>query len=205
MKQYIVGYGSLMNNASKHRTYPGAGENIPVMIQGFERGWFSRGFPLGFSTTFLGVEAKKTAIINASIFEVPDARLIKQYDAREKSYCRILIDSTSIKLLVKGTLPKGQFWIYMPPLGVRQIASEKFPIVQSYVDIFLSGCLDLQNKYRLKDFTKNCINYTSNWSSHWVNDRIYPRRPFIYQPNAAVIDSLLAQELPNYFEHIKIE
>jgi len=38
-----------------------------------------------------------------------------------------------------------------------------------------------------------------------MNDRIYPRRPFIYQPKAGRIDQLLKEHLPQYFQHIRIE
>jgi len=50
-----------------------------------------------------------------------------------------------------------------------------------------------------------CLATTRDWSEHWVNDRIYPRRPFIYQPRSRQIDSLLAQQLPQYFSRIRIE
>jgi hypothetical protein len=39
----------------------------------------------------------------------------------------------------------------------------------------------------------------------WVNDRVYPRRPFVVQPKAFQIDSLLSRELPQYFSRIRIE
>jgi hypothetical protein len=46
---------------------------------------------------------------------------------------------------------------------------------------------------------------TQGWSTHWVNDRIYPRRPFMYQPSAGEIDQRLNTLLPEIVDAIKIE
>ena len=55
--QYVVGYGSLMQDESRERTSPHAGAAHPVEIAGFKRGWFARGASVGFSTTFAPKEA----------------------------------------------------------------------------------------------------------------------------------------------------
>ena len=34
---------------------------------------------------------------------------------------------------------------------------------------------------------------TTGWNANWVNDRIYPRRPFIYAPGASAIDKILQE------------
>ena len=47
-KQFIIGYGSFMDEASKRRTAPNAGENIPVKVKGFERAWLMRAKQAGF-------------------------------------------------------------------------------------------------------------------------------------------------------------
>jgi hypothetical protein len=85
------------------------------------------------------------------------------------------------------------------------LASEEKPLVQSYVDIFISGCLEQEEQQRLAGFAQRCINSTTDWSAFWVNDRIYPRRPFIYQPKAGLIDHLLNNALPELFQQIHIE
>jgi len=56
------------------------------------------------------------------------------------------------------------------------LPDEDHPIVQSYVDIFLSGCLQLQEQVlpdieAEKDFPSRCIETTHGWSAHWKNDR----------------------------------
>lgn len=41
--QYIVGYGSLMQDESRKRTSPQAGPAYPVEVAGYKRGWFEAG------------------------------------------------------------------------------------------------------------------------------------------------------------------
>lgn len=43
LPQYIVGYGSLIDEQSKKTTDPKAYENIPVLIKGFKRSWCAHG------------------------------------------------------------------------------------------------------------------------------------------------------------------
>src|SRR5262245_16803567 len=42
-------------------------------------------------------------------------------------------------------------------------------------------------------FTQEFIRTTIGWNANWVNDRIYPRRPFIYALNANAIDNALKE------------
>lgn len=44
--QYVIGYGSLMQEESRKRTSPNAGLAEPVEVAGFRRGWFSKGGPV---------------------------------------------------------------------------------------------------------------------------------------------------------------
>lgn len=63
----------------------------------------------------------------------------------------------------------------------------------------------IEQRYNIQGFAKQCIDTTTDWSGFWVNDRIYPRRPFLYQPKAFQIDRLLNEVIPQFFEKIKIE
>lgn len=114
------------------------------------------------------------------------------------------VSKDSIKPLVKGPLPDGQYWIYTT-LSDRSCPSKQFPIVQSYVDVFLSGCFELEKKCKLNGVAKDCINTTKNWSGSWVNDRVHPRRAWEDIPYAMEVDALIAKMLPQYFRLIKIE
>lgn len=204
-KQYIIGYGSLMEDESRQRTSPLASNAYPILIKGFRRGWFQKGIDLGTSTTFLGVVPDNKAILNAVVFPVSKNELWAT-DIRESDYCRVLVSDTNISIL-KNTLPipAGQVWIYVTKPEYIKKSSSRFPIVQSYVDIFITGCIQQEQRYNIEGFAKQCIETTSDWSAFWVNDRIYPRRPFIYQPKAMQIDRLLNEVIPEFFEKIKIE
>ncbi|RFC35399.1 MAG: hypothetical protein DID90_2727554451 [Candidatus Nitrotoga sp. LAW] len=203
--QYIIGYGSLMQDESRKRTTPNANIAYPVKVHGYQRGWFTKGSGVGFSTTFLGVVQSKERMLNAAIYII-DVTEITTMDKREFSYCRLAVEPENYSLLKQDIpLSPGQTWIYVNKPDTIATANRRYPIVQSYVDIFLSGCLELEQRFELKDFAKQCLFTTSNWSTQWVNDRIYPRRPFIYQPKAGRIDQLLKEHLPQYFQHIRIE
>jgi hypothetical protein len=204
--QFIVGYGSLMEDESRMRTSPNAGPAYPAEIKGYRRGWFARGEAVGFSTTYLGVLPDRESHLNGVIYRVDAAELVAT-DKRERSYCRASVASTDIELLARGISlpPDGQTWIYVSKPESVAIPDSRYPIVQSYVDVFLSGCLEQEERFGLAGFSRQCISTTADWSDHWVNDRIYPRRAFVFQPRASQIDRLLITLLPRHFGRIRIE
>ena len=204
--QYIVGYGSLMQDESRKRTSPQAGPAHPVEIVGFRRGWFAKGSPIGFSATYLGVTPDPKGQLNAVIYRVEVSELAAT-DRREAIYCRQSVPLPDINML-EAAPPQttgAQAWIYVNEPETMATPSARYPIVQSYVDIFLSGCFELERSFDLKGFARRCVQSTSDWSPQWVNDRLYPRRPFIYQPKARDIDTLLSEQLPELFSSIRIE
>lgn len=86
LPQYIVGYGSLIDEQSKKITDPQADDNIPVLIKGFKRSWCARGNLPGFNTTFLSLNENE--IFNGVIYRVRNPQEIELYDTRETVYCR---------------------------------------------------------------------------------------------------------------------
>lgn len=204
-KQYIIGYGSLMQEQSRLRTSPSAGLGYPVMVSGYRRGWYARGNNVGFDTTYLGIIPEASSQVNAVLYQIKDEAELLATDRRENFYCRLPVKPPEFKLLVEAPAPSGEVWIYVNRPEGLALPDRQYPIVQSYVDIFLSGCLEQEKKYQLTDFAKQCIKTTRDWSAFWVNDRLYPRRPHIYQPQADRIDLLIKDNLPEYFRKIKIE
>jgi hypothetical protein len=204
--QVIVGYGSLMEDASRQRTSPRAGTAHPVGVAGFRRGWFARGSPVGFSTTYLGVVEDGRARLNGVAYSV-DAAELAATDAREASYCRARVASGDLTPLERGfSFPAdAEAWIYVGTAASIAPPDARFPIVQSYVDVFLSGCLEQEERHGIPGFAAECVATTAGWSADWVNDRIFPRRPFIYQPRARQIDELLSARLGGLFSRIRIE
>jgi hypothetical protein len=96
------------------------------------------------------------------------------------------------------TKVKSDVYIFLSDPGCIKPPSEETPMVQSYVDICINGCLELEALYRTlneplakESFTKEFIRTSSGWSEFWVNDRVYPRRPGAYRPSATDIDKAL--------------
>lgn len=209
--QYIIGYGSLMETASKERSSPTAGPNRPVRVTGYQRAWNTRGGLVGFSTTYLGVQKAEGVEMNAALYLDVNTSDITGTDLREEFYCRDAVAAEAVEVLDgEPLLADAQIWIYYNKPDAVHPPTPRWPIVQSYVDIFLTGCLELEKKVvadRLTNstFSEECILTTEGWSEHWVNDRLYPRRAFIYQPNASRIDRLIHKMLPDEFDAIRIE
>ncbi len=203
--QYIVGYGSLMDSSSKRISEPNAGVNLPVSVTGFQRSWNTHGY---FGITFLGVQPSKSASMVAALYRdfLEDGQLGS--DARERSYCRAAVDPASITMLDGSTVPSAsQIWIYVNKPTTLAAPNAENPITQSYVDLFLSGCMQLQARVSDPkfDFVEQCVRTTDGWSRHWVNDRLYPRRPLANNPMAGQIDQYLKKLLPEFADDIKIE
>lgn len=205
--QFSIGYGSLMEEKSRLRTAPNTGEALPAIVTGFERSFNAAGSSIGFSTTYLGVTESPDATMTAAVYRMFRLEDIKATDAREANYCRQDVPAERIRLLDGSeVLTDAQYWIYVNKPDYRALATERLPLVQSYIDIFVTGCQQLSERaVRFEgNFVVECIRTTKGWSAHWVNDRIYPRRPFIYQPNAGSIDRLLNEHVPE-FRFVRIE
>ena len=204
--QFIVGYGSLMQDESRTRTAPRAGPVHPVEVRGYERGWIARAQTGAFGTTFLGVRPHPASSFNAVMYQVDEDDL-RATDKRESGYCRTIVPPADIKVLESGfSAPQGgQTWIYVSLRDRAAPPSPRYPIVQSYVDVFVLGCIEQEQRFGLAGFSQRCVATTHEWSENWVNDRIYPRRPFVFEPKAAQIDRLLAAQVPDYFATMRIE
>jgi hypothetical protein len=204
---YIFGYGSLIEQASRIRTTPAAIYVLPAEVRGFVRGWWARTGAVGFSTTFLGAIPDGSGSMNGVVYAVTDEELDRT-NKREQGYTPTDITS-SVEILGGSFKPDGKVWVYVNKFKDEQelknsLPSPDFPIVQSYVDICLNGCLQIQQGFpEFADFAEVFLESTREWSAYWENDRVNPRRPFAV-PMAQDIDKLLQQYLPDYFAKIKL-
>lgn len=205
--QFIFGYGSLVESQSRARTSPSALYAFPANVAGIQRGWFDQTGGFSLSTTYLGAVPDSNSHCNGVIFQVSQQQL-DAFDERETGYKRDRIDPTNITMLNGArSAPEGDIWFYANTK--KRYASPEFPIVQSYVDICVNGCLELEATYPMAKeakFAETFLKTCSDWSKYWVNDRIYPRRAFIYVPNASKIDQLIKTVLgEEMFSSIQIE
>ena len=190
---YIVGYGSLMNNKSRHKTTPAAKEIYPILVKNYERVWGKRSSVK--KATYLVIVPKKDQKFNAVYYKV-DSKEIENTDQREKKYCRYKLSHRDISKLGNYALKKGTYWVYARQAKDIQKPTKSHPIIQSYVDIFISGCREVEKDFKLKGFTKQCIKTTHIWKDDkWQNDRDNPKRDLDIDIKKSTIDNALDKHL----------
>lgn len=193
---YIFGYGSLIERESRMGTWPGAEVASPVIVRGIARGWFDQTDVPSWSPTYLGGVPDPSAECNGVLFPATAAEL-ETYVQRETGYALTKVDPSRITMLDGSAAPPaGDVWYFANQQ--KLFPSDKHPIVQSYVDVCLDGCLEIEAMYPLAkqaNFAERFIRTTSNWGTPWINDRIYPWRPFVHVPRAAAIDGLIQKAL----------
>ncbi len=179
---YLFGYGSLINNRSRAKTGV-TGTAFPVRIAGYARAW---NMPSG-PGTYLGVRSAKTGGCNGLLCAVSDQELLR-FDVRERGYRRESVSRSALEMLVPETLDSFPIWTYV--IDTPRKPTIMAPILQSYVDVVLDGCLVLG-----EDFAREFLRTTSGWEHPWQNDRSEPRylRADANLPSLDRIDELLAE------------
>jgi gamma-glutamylcyclotransferase (GGCT)/AIG2-like uncharacterized protein YtfP len=191
------------------RTTPSAQYVMPARARGFARGWWARTGVVGFSTTFAGAIPEKSSSVNGVVYAVTEEQL-KETNQREQGYTPTDITST-VQILSGAYKPKDKVWLYVNDFKNDEerrkcLPSPEFPLVQSYIDICLTGCLQIEQGFPddAKDFASDFIKLTQEWSSYWENDRVHPRRAPFTVPAASKIDQLLQAHLPKLFKEIQL-
>ncbi len=205
MRTFIIGYGSLLKKASLNRTLPKVEIIEPIYLNNYARSWNAiENIKPTVSSTFLGIEKSKNSRVNCIVFEIENS-LLATLDKREFLYDRQKVEVSDIEFTTDAFSINKQddIWIYITKNPVKP--SKEYPIIQSYVDACISGSLEIEEKFNLKNFAEDFITTTQQWSSSWVNDRIFPRAPHIHEPDAYRIDILLSQHINEFFTKITIE
>jgi cation transport regulator ChaC len=148
MTDYIFGYGSLLERASRTRTNPDAVGAWPARVTGYSRGWYHRfAAYVGSTCTFLGAVQDDGKTMNGVIYKVADIESTKK---REKGYTAIPLISHEIEMLDGGgTFEVGKgvnayIFISNPEsFSKTKAPTADCPMVQSYVDICINGCLEI--------------------------------------------------------------
>lgn len=161
MKNYVIGYGSLINVESQNITGKSF-SSMPVVLKGYSRSWSVTYDDLQFCA--LGVYENKHSCINVVLFEVEDLQV---FDQREHGYNRYEVDRSVLNAWTPGEkIPEaGRIWIYLPFYEKFGTASERHFIWQSYVDVILMGCLSVDKKFA-EEFMKT----TDGWKPHFFKD-----------------------------------
>jgi hypothetical protein len=190
---YVFGYGSLIERASRTRTNPEAVDAWPARVAGYQRGWFHQfANYVGSTCTYLGAIENPQTTVNGVIYKVSDFAATKE---RETGYTATRVSGEITMLDGGGPWDRDDVYIFLSDPGDISKTKEPtadVPMVQSYVDICVNGCLEIEGLYRTAGgFVQEFIKTSTGWNKYWVNDRLYPRRPFIYSPNAITIDQAL--------------
>jgi hypothetical protein len=194
--QFIFGYGSLINSASRNSTPSAPIPAIPVRVSatfGYIRTWNDRSAS-GF--TALGLRkpspGEKASTINGVLYAAGGDDMAK-FDAREEGYVRVEVLRNDIEAASWQRLPEtGKIWVYIPvnangaPGVGLPAADAQFPLVESYIDVVVEGGLEYG-----EDFARELIETTSDWNYYWLNDRELARRPWVRDPSSAEVDKLL--------------
>mmetsp|Transcript_10326 Transcript_10326/g.21237 ORF Transcript_10326/g.21237 Transcript_10326/m.21237 type:complete len:233 (-) Transcript_10326:35-733(-) len=205
---YVFGFGSLICSSSRKLTGQ-CGPVIPVVVADLERSWTAHvDFPgpspkissvLG--ATAVSVCEKSGSTCCGVLLKILDEDELERLDKREGGYERVPIPLSNISPLPSSTTPlppellgeQNRFWCYT---GFTQVpATPSHPILQSYVDVIIKGCLEFS-----PEFAKNFISTTSGWDGYWLNDRqslIYARAEQEWtKSNSTLVDDLLQSSLP---------
>ncbi|MGB1239374.1 MAG: gamma-glutamylcyclotransferase family protein [Pseudomonadales bacterium] len=173
-RHFIFGYGSLINSISRSATGE-TGRAIAVKVSGFERHWSFISKSVAMSSVVVvpadGVQC------NGVIVEI-EASELPSFDKREEGYSRQLVSREQISTYADEALPQGNIWLYQTDSVIAPC--EQHPIVLSYLDVILAGCLEYGEA-----FCNDFVRFTRGWESVLLNDRGEPRYPRV-QPDLPV-------------------
>lgn len=173
---YIFGYGSLINRHSRQLTGQ-TGKAVPAVVNGLQRQW---GKVDGRYKIAPLVAAVGEGHCNGVLVKV-GCDSLTEFDQREKGYRRIELDPMQVVVSGEATL-SDPIWAYV---RVNPDAPcELQPIMQTYVDTVLAGCLSISEQ-----FAKTFVETTQGWHHPLENDRQQPK----YGNLAGVLDEQLTQ------------
>ncbi|KGK09066.1 gamma-glutamylcyclotransferase family protein [Vibrio navarrensis] len=181
---YIFGYGSLINSASRQLTGQ-TGEAIPVIAHGLVRYWGKVDESYVLSPLVVN---RGDSQVNGVLLEINELALA-EFDRRERGYHRIAISAEQIE--TEHTFHRDYpIWVYVkeqpePPCTLS-------PIMQTYVDTVLAGCLEIS-----ADFARHFIDYTVGWHFPKENDRHAPKYgnlAGVEEHHYPLIDALITQK-----------
>lgn len=209
---YLFGFGSIIN-VGTHASWMGDGSqalkgqraNVRASF-GYRRSWNFRS-STGF--TALGITKDGAAggtVINGVLFRIPRS-MLPGFDRREVGYDRVEINLEHLDLLPGADSAGGlefnslsiadgaKIWVYVPKLSSCAESNEDHPILQSYVDTVMQGCLHWGGPEMAEEFVVT----TDSWSPYFLNDTPSSRRPWLFRKEYDTIDSLLSKHPATHY------
>jgi hypothetical protein len=185
---FIFGYGSILNDPSRHATAQQAGRTatpaVLVELQDptLRRCWCYRSHTgwtaLGLMRTELSNCSDVSSPILGVIFPVDDDTLAR-YDIREVGYDRLLVPNENIKIkseygddvvrakaieYSEAMLNGARLYVYIQEESRSCLPDKDYPILQSYLDICVRGCIQWGGPELAKEFLLT----THHWSEFWL-------------------------------------
>lgn len=162
MRQFMIGYGSLIHPLERERAGL-APLATPVRLEGYRRAW---NVQAENKKTYLGAVPAAAGRMNAVLFPV-NGEGLAFLDGREGAYDRSEVPAAAVSERI-GTGAK--VWIYVPkPEWVSETPNAAFAVKRSYVDTVIDGCLRVSPLFCL-DF----IASTEGWQQYWYDNRRAP-------------------------------
>lgn len=213
---YVFGYGSIINNLSRRSTLQSLSQSAADEKRadcavfatlsakfGYKRCWCYRS-STGFTALglkFCGDEGVENLCdsqgIGGVLFHIPNAAALNAFDVRETGYHRISIplqyvtvSDSSASAAENNTRPalmNGRIWVYIPEASRTADPDENFPLLQTYIDTCVRGCLDWGGIPSASTF----LTTTFGWNEFYLNDAPMSRRPWLHRPEYSLIDKCL--------------
>jgi cation transport regulator ChaC len=167
MKNYILGYGSLINLKSLSKTLNREveiSELIPVKVNSFKRLWnlkenvYSFELDRNIEAVFLNIEKSNTGWTNGVIFEVSESEF-DYLNKRERKYSRIDI-TNFIEPYTNLLLDKMAVTAYVAD-DLKYIQDKEncnAYVMKNYIDLVEDGCNEIGT-----DFLKDYLNSTEDF------------------------------------------
>ena len=196
-------HATWQTDKNKSGNMPGAVVTINKSF-GYKRKWNFRS-TTGFTALGVIVSEKSASDINGVLFQVPKEEM-SNFDRREVGYKKVEVplECLTFHSDMSGSTPQATFclgsndriWLYVPLPSHTMYADENHPLLQSYVDTVLQGCLEWGGERMAEEF----ISTTGGWSCFYLNDCTSSRRPWLFRKQYTTIDQLLSKhsQLTNY-------
>lgn len=201
------GYGSLVNRATRESSE----KVVPATLHGWERQWAHHAHSLAekkspdrLGVCPLTISERSGSVIDGVLAEISIADL-PLLDKRERGYERLSLSASRFSFepassgpdaaqicTDKDIAPDSTIYVYRSLESQAGWANEQYPLIQSYIDVVLSGYRSLFGEQGVKRFLMS----TSGWNGPLVNDRdnpIYPRAVVLGKDELAWIDAVMEE------------